>query len=100
MYPLHPGHPGPDTASIVLLAAVVLAAAFALTLEGRSRAKALLGTAVLAGGSRAVVALVGLEATAWTHIAGHALEVSAVVALGLACAHVLGDGAALSPSER
>lgn len=100
MYPLHPGHPGPDAAVIVLLAAVVLAAAFALTLEGRSRAKALLGTALFAGGSRVVVALVGLDATAWTHVAGHALEVSAAVALVLTGAHALGDGATLSPSER
>lgn len=89
MYPLHPGHPGVEAVPILLLSVVVLAAAHALTLEGRSRVGGLVGAGVLAVAARVGVAAVGLEGSAALHVAGHGLELGAVAAFGLAGAAAL-----------
>lgn len=99
MYPLHPGHAGSGALVIVLLSTLALAAAFALARTGRSRAGALLGTAVLAGVSRAALGFVGHDVAATVHLAAHGLELGAVVAFGLACGCALADAITSTPSE-
>lgn len=94
MYPFHPGHPGVEAVPILLLSVVVLGAALALTLEGRSRIGGLVGAGVLAVASRVGVTAVGLEGSAALHVAGHGLELGAAVAFCLAGAAALREGRA------
>lgn len=84
MLPLHPGHPGHESALILALAIVVVATVFALTRRGWSRVGALLGTVVLAGGLRLGIEAFGIHAHSALHLAGHGLEVSAIALLVLA----------------
>lgn len=92
MYPLHPGHPGVEAATVLLLSAVVLAAALALTLEGWSRAGGLAAAGALAVVARVGLAVVDPAGSAVLHVAGHGLELGGVVALGLAGAAAHREG--------
>lgn len=91
MFPLHPGHPGHESALIAALAVVVVAAAFALTREGWSRAGALLGVGLMAIVLRGAVELLGIHVHGALHLLGHGLELSAVALLALAGYYALFD---------
>lgn len=90
MYPLHPGHLGVEAVTVLLVSAVILAAALAL--EGWSRVGGLAAAGALAVAARVGLDVVGPEGSTALHVAGHGLELGAVIALGLAGAAALLEG--------
>lgn len=99
MFPLHPGHPGHESALIIVMAIVVVGAAFALTREGWSRVAALIGVAAIAAVSRVGIEVYGIHVHNSLHLIGHGLELSVVVVLGLAGYYVLDVRRTLTPKS-
>ena len=89
MYLLHSGHQFYESVLILTFALVVLASAFALTRDGWSRVGALLGAAMIAGGTRVGVEALGTHAHGLFHLLGHGLELSLIVTSVLAVYYAL-----------
>lgn len=98
MLPLHAAHPRAESAIVFATGLVVVAAAVALTREGWSRVGALGGVGVVAGGLRAGIEAVGPATHLLVHLAGHALEIGAVLAVAFAGYYALIEVRAVAPA--
>jgi hypothetical protein len=91
MLPLHSGHPAGESAFIIVLALVVVAAAFALTRGGWARVGGLVGSALLAGSTTIAAETFDIAVHGPLHILGHGLEIGTLALLGLAGFYALFD---------
>ncbi|MFW5964817.1 MAG: hypothetical protein ACOCQM_08105 [Natronomonas sp.] len=91
MLPLHSGHPAGESAFILALAVVFVAAAFALTREGWTRVGGLVGSAALAGTAAITAEAFEITVHGSLHVLGHGLEIGALALLGLAGFYALFD---------
>lgn len=91
MLPLHSGHPAGESAFILVIALVVVAAAFALTRTGWARVGGLVVSAALAATAALAAEALDIAVHGPLHVVGHGLEIGALALLGLAGFYALFD---------